>query len=56
MDWYKWAGDISQNSNFFLELQESSKEKTYGTSNNEVYSSALRMISDHAVTCPVFEA
>jgi hypothetical protein len=56
MDRYKCAGDITQNSHFFLSYKKVPRKKTYGTSINEVYRSALRMIDDHAVTCRVFEA
>jgi hypothetical protein len=55
MDAYHWVGDKRQNSNFILSYKKIPRKKTYGTSINEVYRTALRMIDEHAVTCPDFK-
>lgn len=55
MDRYHWVGDIGQNLNFVKKYKLTPTKKTYGTSINEVYRTALNQINEHSRTCRNFE-
>jgi hypothetical protein len=50
MDRYHWVGKKQQNSTFIVKYPKIPRKKTYGTSINEVYKTALKKIEEHATS------